>query len=114
MRELSLFGARRKFEAFKMGIDRALLQQTEVRFGVGLFRNAARCLTPMIQNPRNVTYPRIAFAQAKHELEVLHSVEGGIEAYFNGKVALHTKQMTYIHGAAKIFRRPIRLEEGFD
>src|SRR6266513_1499205 len=107
MRELSLFGARRKFEAFKMGIDRALLQQTEVRFGVCLFRNAARCLTPMIQNLRNVTYARIALAQAKHELEVLHAIEGRIESCFDGKVAPHAKQMTYIHGAAKIFGRPI-------
>src|SRR6266480_2877381 len=103
MRELSLFGARRKFDALKMRINRALLKQTEVRFGVCLFRNATRCLAPMVQNPRNVTYPRIALAQAEHELEVLHAVEGRVESCFDGKVAPHAKQMTYIHGAATIF-----------
>src|SRR5947207_2699166 len=111
MRELRLFGAGGEFDALKMVVDRAFLKETEMRFGICLFRNAACGLAPVIQNLGNVTDARIAFTQAQHELEVLHAIEGRIESCLDGKVAPHTKQMTYIHDAAKILGRPIGLEE---
>src|SRR5947209_7640481 len=114
MRELRLFGAGGEFEALKMVVDRAFLKETEMRFGLCVFRNAACCLAPMIQNLGNVTDARIALTQAQHELEVLYPIEGRIESCLDSKVAPHTKQMTYIHDAAKILRRPIRLEKWFD
>ena len=69
---------------------------------------------PVIKYLRDVTDPGRRFTQPQHEFEILDAIEGGIEPRPGGQFTPDAKQMTDVHGAPEIFRRPIGLEERFD
>src|SRR6266403_742794 len=94
-----------------MRVHRAFLEEADLRFSVRLLGDAPRGLSPMIKNLRNVSYPRSCFAQPQKEFEILHAIEGGIEARPGGELTPDAKEVADIHDATKIFGGPIWLEE---
>src|ERR1051326_359218 len=97
-----------------MGVDRLFLQNADARFRIGLLGDAARSLAPMVKNFRDMPDPGSALTQAQHELKILDPIVGGIETSLLRQFAFHAKEVTHIHGAPKIFRRPIGLKEWLD
>src|SRR2546423_15604782 len=94
-----------------MGVNSFFLEERNARLRFRALGDASRRLAPVVKNLRDVPDPWRLFAQAKHELEVLHAVEGRIEPRFQGEFSTNAEKMADVHRSAKIFRRPIRLKE---
>ena len=75
MRQFRRLRSRGELQPIEVRVHGALLQGFDVRFRIGLFRDAARSFAPMVKDPRNMPHAHSGFAQAEHEFEVLHAIE---------------------------------------
>src|SRR5881394_3238804 len=93
MGPLRLFYPRRELDAFQVGVHRAFLERSDLWFRVRFLGHAPRRLPPMVKNLGNMAYARRRFAQAKHELEILHAIERRIETRPGRKVTPQRQQV---------------------